>query len=108
MKKELSVLIRDEVRDERILGTMISVTTVQTTQDLKYAKVYVSVFGGEKKEILAVLNKSAAMLKNELFHRLKIRAVPNLTFYLDESADYAQKIETILKTIKQDEKKEEN
>ncbi len=100
IQKELAALIRGEINDPRLDGAMISVMRVETTQDLKYAKVFVSLLGGnDAKEIMAVLKNSAGFLKKQLFHRLKVRAVPELLFHLDDSVEYGIKINSILKTL---------
>lgn len=100
IKKELAMLINYEVRDPRINGAMISIINAEVTGDLKYCKVYVSIMNAENaKETLDALNKSASYLRTELFHRLKVRAVPELTFVIDNSFEYGMKIEKILKEI---------
>ncbi|MBR2480470.1 MAG: 30S ribosome-binding factor RbfA [Clostridia bacterium] len=99
--KELMSLIRNELKDPRVRDCkMLSIMRVDTTGDLKYAKVYVSVMDHENpQEVIKGLNASAGFLRNALFNRLKIRAVPNLIFVLDDSIDYGFKIEQILKQI---------
>lgn len=98
--KELMSLIRTELKDPRVSDCkMLSIMRVDTTGDLKYAKVYVSVMDGNPQEVVKGLNASAGFLRNALFGRLKIRAVPTLTFVLDDSIDYGFKIEKILKEI---------
>ncbi len=102
IRKELMDLITHELKDPRVAdsGAMISIMRVDTTQDLKYCRIYVSVMGAENpKEVIEGLNASAGFMRNGLFSRLKIRAVPHLTFILDDSIDYGFKIEGILKTL---------
>ena len=73
---------------------------VSTTRDLKYSKIYVSSIGSEDiKALVAALNNSAGFLKKKLFSILKIRAVPELQFFVDDSVDYAFKINTILSKL---------
>ncbi len=98
--KELMSLIRNELKDPRVRDCqMLSIMRVETTGDLKYAKVFVSVMDGNAQEVVSGLNASAGFLRNALFNRLKIRAVPSLIFVLDDSIDYGFKIEKILKEI---------
>ncbi|MBQ8177585.1 MAG: 30S ribosome-binding factor RbfA [Clostridia bacterium] len=98
--KELMGLIRNELKDPRVRDCrMLSIMRVETTGDLKYAKVFVSVMDGNAQEVVKGLNASAGFLRNALFNRLKIRAVPTLIFVLDDSIDYGFKIEKILKEI---------
>lgn len=96
--KELNQIIAYDFKDPRI-NTIISVTAVETTKDLKYAKVYVSIMDGDTQNAVKILNSAASFFKAKLFERLKIRSVPNLTFYADTSAAYGAKIESILKKI---------
>ncbi|MBQ9114687.1 MAG: 30S ribosome-binding factor RbfA [Clostridia bacterium] len=105
--KELMGLIRNELKDPRVRDCqMLSIMRVETTGDLKYAKVFVSVMDGNAQEVVKGLNASAGFLRNALFNRLKIRAVPTLIFVLDDSIDYGFKIEKILKEIKTSSDKE--
>lgn len=103
IQKELNkILSGGEFRDPRLDGVMVSVMHVETTRDLKYAKVVVSIMGGDGKELIKVLQSGAGFMKNELFRRLRVRAVPDITFILDESVEYAIKIDKILKEINGD------
>ena len=88
------------MKDPR-LNAMISVTRVDTAKELKYAKVFISVFNNASspKEILKALNNASSFLRNELFKRLKIREVPELHFVYDDSIEYSFKINNILKEI---------
>lgn len=100
IRKELSALLASELRDPRLEGFMLSVMQARTTKDLKYCKVYVSVLGeGNREEVINALNASAGYLRKLLFARLRIRAVPELLFQLDDSIDYGFKIDKILKDL---------
>lgn len=100
MRKELNSIIAYGLNDPRI-DALISVTKVETAKELKYAKVYISIFNNENpEEVLKVLNKASSFLRGELFKRLKIREVPELHFAIDNSIEYGYKIESILKEIK--------
>ena len=78
VKKELSSVIRD-LKDPRI-PMMTSVVSVNVTQDLRYATVYVSIFGDEevKKNALLALKNSAGFVRRELGHRLNLRYTPEI------------------------------
>ncbi len=102
IRKEVMDLVSHEIKDPRVAdsGAMISVMRVDTTQDLKYCRIYVSIMGAENaREVVDGLNASAGFMRNELYGRLKIRAVPHLTFILDDSIDYGFKIDKILKSL---------
>ncbi|HOB64698.1 MAG TPA: 30S ribosome-binding factor RbfA [Clostridia bacterium] len=105
--RELSLLIAYEVKDPRIADAMITVTGVKTTKDLKYAKVFVSIMAEDKKSALKLLQSMAGFLRSELSARIRARTVPELTFALDESFEYGQKIEKILRDINASKKDEQ-
>ena len=105
-RKELSQIIEREVKKPNITG-MISVTKVKVTNDLKYAKVYVSILNSKNiKDTLAGLKKSSGFIRSELAKRVNLRNTPELIFELDESLEYGARIDSILKEIMP--KREEN
>ena len=96
IQKELSQLIRT-VKDPRVQG-LISITRVDTTADLKYAKVYVSVLDkGDADQVVKGLKSAAGYLRRELGHALSLRATPELTFIRDDSIDHGAHILSILR-----------
>ena len=97
--KELNEIIAYDFKDPRV-NTIVSVTGAETTKDLKYAKIYVSVFDqSETAVVVKTLNGASGYLRSKLFERLKVRCVPNLTFYADTSAAYGAKIDEVIKKI---------
>ena len=108
-KKELSQIIGYELKNPNVTG-MISVTKVKVTNDLKFAKVYVSILNSKNiKDTLAGLKKSSGYIRSELAKRVNLRNTPELIFELDDSIEYGAKIDSILKEImpKKEEKSEE-
>lgn len=98
-KKVLSQIIGYELKNPSVTG-MISVTKVKVTNDLKYAKVYVSILNSKNiKDTLAGLKKSSGYIRSELARRVNLRNTPELIFELDDSIEYGAKIDTILKEI---------
>lgn len=97
LAKHISSLILFKLKDPRIHGTL-TVTGVETTRDLKFAKVYVSYYGDEaqKEETFEGLNSSANFIRNELKDLVRIRLMPKLTFLPDDSADYARKMDKLI------------
>lgn len=84
MQRALSELIRT-VKDPRVRG-LISITAVDTTADLKYAKVYVSVLDqSDVDQVVKGLKSAAGYLRRELGHTLDLRNTPELTFLRDDS-----------------------
>ena len=86
IQRELAALI-PSVKDPRVTG-MISVTGVDTTPDLKYAKVYVSILDkGDCDQVIKGLKSASGWLRRELGHTLNLRNTPELTFIRDDSID---------------------
>ncbi|NEZ46089.1 30S ribosome-binding factor RbfA [Clostridium niameyense] len=106
MKKEISSIIRNNVKDPR-LSAMVSVTGVDVTRDLRYAKVYVSIFGDEKskEESLLALKSSTGFIRREVGKKINLRYTPEIIIQLDESIERGMHIDKILDAIKE---KEEN
>ncbi|MBR2765319.1 MAG: 30S ribosome-binding factor RbfA [Blautia sp.] len=89
VQKELSNIIRGEVKDPRI-HPMTSVLRVQVAPDLKSCKAYISVLGDSKarEETLAGLRAAEGFIRRELAHTLNLRNTPEITFVMDESIEY--------------------
>ena len=101
----LSKLLRD-IKDPRIQQGMISVTRVETTGDLRYSKVWLSVMGmKDEKEFKKGLKSAGGWLRRELGNTLKLRYTPELVFEIDHSIEYGAHINSVISSldIKQDE-----
>lgn len=99
MKKELSQLIQTEVKDPRI--GFVTVTSVDVTNDLSQAKVYLSVMGNEeqREQTFKVLGKAGKFLRSEIGKRIRLRHTPELLFKIDSSLEYGSHIEKLLGEI---------
>ena len=84
---------------EICLGAMVSVTVVRVTSDLSLARVHLSIFAGpDKKEVLESVQANRGKIRLEVGKRLKnLRKIPDLVFHIDDSLDYANKIDELLK-----------
>lgn len=102
IRREMSESIQN-LRDPR-LGEFIAVTEVQTSPDLKYARVYVSSIGGKEHEaqLLEVLNAAAGHLRSELAHKATFRHTPELSFYWDDSIEQGDRIMRLLDQVNED------
>ena len=98
MQKELAMALR-EVKDPRVSQAFISITAVDVTPDLKYAKVYYSAMNGDKKEIAQGLKSSAGYLRRQLAQKMNLRMTPELNFYEDHSIEHGAKISKLLGSI---------
>ena len=104
----LSKLLRD-IKDPRIQQGMISVTRVETTGDLRYSKVWLSVLGMQnEKEFKKGLKSAGGWLRRELGNTLKLRYTPELVFEVDHSIEYGAHINQVISSldIKHDEDEE--
>ena len=96
-----NALLRSSFYDEHIENNNITITEVNVSPDLKNAKVYVMPLGGENKaDVLNSLNKASGRLKKIISSNINLRQTPNLTFKIDETFEYAKKINDILDKMK--------
>ena len=102
VKQNLGELfIRNEAKIPSINSRLITVTEVRMTPDLKTARVYVIPLGGvDMKETVSILTEYSHLVRKALSKRLDIKFLPKLTFVEDNSFEYAEKIEKIIKEIK--------
>ena len=110
IQKELSGLIRN-LKDPRVQDTMISITHVETTPDLRWAKVYVSFLQEERaKDAMAGLKSAGGYLRRELGSALNLRYTPELNWALDDSITYGAKMMKLINSleVKKDEEADEN
>ena len=98
IRRELAQLLRDEIGDPRMI--MVSMTSVEVTRDLAYAKVYVTLLGDptERARIVASLNHAAPLLRRELGRRMHIRTVPRLEFAYDEVVERGAHLSSLIAT----------
>ena len=99
IQKELSSLLRT-VKDPRVQDTMISITRVETTPDLRYTKVYVSFLQEEKaKEALKGLQSAGGFLRRQLGSNLKLRYAPEIVWALDDSITYGARMLKLINSL---------
>jgi ribosome-binding factor A len=108
IRQEISELLQLQVNDPR-LNSLISVTRVVTTDDLRQAKVYVSVLGDVDKrdEVLKGFRAASNYLRRELAGRLLLRRVPELSFYSDDSIEGGAKILNLIEQVAAEEREDE-
>lgn len=99
IRKAISNILDNDLRDPQI-DTIISVSSVDITPDLANAKVYITSIGNtDKNEILNRIKGAAGFIRGKLSQKIKLRITPRLDFRLDNSEEYASKINNILKNI---------
>ncbi|GLY10445.1 30S ribosome-binding factor RbfA [Bacillus badius] len=99
MKKELTDILNRKVKDPRI--GFITVTDVEVTGDLQQATVYITVLGNEEERegTLKALTKAKGFIRSEVGQRIRLRKTPELLFEMDESIEYGNRIDTLLREI---------
>jgi ribosome-binding factor A len=100
IQKELAIFFQAESRN-LFAGRMITVTVVRVSPDLSLAKVYLSVFPQNKDEdFVAQVTQHSRTIRTTLGHHIRhqVRVIPELAFYLDDSMDYFEHIDNLLKT----------
>ena len=96
--EQISMILKTEIKDERI--NFVTVTAARITNDLSFAKIYVTVLNDKERDsILKQLNIASNFIERELSKRIEIRKMPNITFVYDESIEYANNIENIIEDI---------
>ena len=100
LQRELANIIRTEVKDPRI-NKMTSVIKVETTSDLKYCKAFVSILGNdeEKVGVMQGLKNASGFIRHLLAERVNLRNTPEILFKLDDSVEYAIKMDRLIKEI---------
>lgn len=104
MKREISSIIQNDIKDPR-LNAMVSVTKVDVTKDLRYAKVFVSLFGDSenKENALNALKNSSRFIRHEISQRLNMRYTPEIIIELDNTIEHGMHIDKLLRKIKEKE-----
>jgi len=118
VQRELSEIIRTEIKDPRVNGAMTSVVAVEVTPDLKYCRAYISVLGNEDaakatieglksdeeraKDALTGLKSAVGYIRRELAHRVNLRNTPEITFVLDQSIEYGVNMSRLIDEVTRD------
>lgn len=98
MRREMMDILQ-KVKDPRVQDAFVSVTAVDCTADLKYAKIYYSALRGDEKELAKGLKAATGFIRRELAAGLNLRITPELTFVRDSSITYGAHISSILNTL---------
>ncbi|HID55399.1 TPA: 30S ribosome-binding factor RbfA [Candidatus Poribacteria bacterium] len=99
IQREISEIIQRKIKDPRV--GFCTVTRVELSNDLRVAKVWVSVMGGEnrKRECLEGLKRATGFIRSELGQSLSVRYTPEIRFFIDKSIDHMMKVDRLLKSI---------
>ena len=95
--QEISKILHQEIKDRDI--NFVTVTEVRITNDLSFAKIYITTMDNDREKVLKALNKASSYIRTILCDRVTIRKMPELHFVYDESIEYGKKIEDIIERI---------
>jgi len=103
IRRELAQLISYEIKDPRVSETMISVVAVETTNDLKTAKVFISILQENKKEdAMSGLQAAQGFIRKEIARRINLRNTPEFIFKLDKSIEYGMHMSKMIQDVMKD------
>lgn len=102
MKKELGDIITRKLKDPRV--GFVTITDVDVTGDLQQATVYISSLGNnrEREETLKALGKASGFIRTEIGNRIRLRRTPEITFEFDSSVEYGNKIDALLRSLREE------
>lgn len=97
----ISELLRKEIRDPRVGA--VTITAARVSKDLRHARIFFNLLGShaDKREVLAGLKSATGFIRSRIGKQLSLRFVPTIEFFYDETEDEAQRIEDLLKQVKQ-------
>jgi ribosome-binding factor A len=108
IKRETADILENDLNDPRVSG-FLSVTDVEVTPDLSFARIYVSVLGSgdESARVLAALEHAAPFVRRQLAPRLKLREMPEIRFVRDDSLERGARVDELLRKIAEGERIDE-
>jgi ribosome-binding factor A len=98
----IAEVLREDIRDPRVTG--VTITAARVTKDLRQARIYFTILGGaveNKDSVLAGLKSALGFIRSRIGKQLKLRFVPAIEFFYDQSVDEAERIEKLLRQVKQ-------
>ena len=106
IRREMSQLLINGIRDERVHLSMVTITEVEVSGDLQHCKVFVSIFGEENQKnlVMSGLHDSSVFLRGELGRRLKLRRSPEIVFCLDRGIEKGTSVLNLLERLGQERK----
>ena len=107
MSREIASILR-EIKDPRVSDNFVSITGVEVTPDLKYAKIGFSSMTGDKAEIKKGLVSASGFIRKRLAETLNLRITPELNFVADDSIEYGAHINSLFRKIESESEKKES
>lgn len=109
VKREVSQMLINGIKDDRVATGMVSVTDVDVSGDLQHAKIFVSIYGTEeaKAETMAGLKSATGYVRSELGQRIRLRRTPEVMFVEDRSIERGTRVLSLINRLNQDRPEEE-
>ncbi|PKM41941.1 MAG: ribosome-binding factor A [Firmicutes bacterium HGW-Firmicutes-8] len=107
IKREITKMLRDEIKDPRV--GFVTVTGVEVTPDIRYAKVFISIYGDDESKVqsLKAMESAKGFVRSELGKRMRLRYTPEVSFKFDPSIEYGARIMKLLADVKETENEHE-
>ncbi len=104
VKREVSQMLLNGIKDDRVGAGMVSVTDVDVSGDLQHAKIYVSIYGTDeaRAETMAGLKSATGYVRSELGHRIRLRRTPEVVFVEDRSIERGTKVLSLINQLSRD------
>jgi ribosome-binding factor A len=104
IKREISQMLLQGIKDERVGGGMVSVTDVAVSGDLQHAKIFVSIYGTDevREQTMAGLQSATSYIRGQLGHRLSLRRTPEVLFVEDRSLERGTRVLSLLNQLSQE------
>jgi len=101
IQQEVSQMLINGIKDDRVGAGMVSVTAVDVSNDLQHAKIFVSIYGTEeaKAETMTGLKSSTAFVRRELGRRIRLRRTPEIVFYEDMSLELGDRTLSLINQL---------
>ena len=101
IKREVSQMLIDGIKDDRVGAGMVSITDVDVSGDLQHAKIYVSIYGSEaaRSETMEGLEAATGYVRSELGHRIRLRRTPEVVFLEDRSLERGSRVLTLINEL---------
>jgi ribosome-binding factor A len=99
--REVSDIIAHGIKEPRLVNEVISVTDVEVTQDLRFARIFVSVMGNEEKQkaVMEILIEAQPKIRSEIGHRIRLRYTPEIDIKFDDSLERGARVSQLLDQI---------
>ncbi|MBD2039385.1 30S ribosome-binding factor RbfA [Microcoleus sp. FACHB-672] len=106
IKREVSLMLLNDIKDDRVGAGMVTVTDVDVSGDLQHAKIFVSIYGSieARAETMAGLKSATGFVRSELGHRVRLRRTPEVVFLEDRSLERGDRILSLINQISGDRK----